>query len=306
VGSELQRPPFVSVIVPVYNDAARLGACLEALRVQTYPPDRYEVIVVDNGSDDDPARVVPHDERFKLITELEPGSYAARNSGLSLATGDVLAFTDADCIPLNTWIEEAVRSLDAHPAADLVGGAVDIFFEKGEPTTPAELYESRHGLPQALLLRRHSFAVTANMITRRTVFDRVGHFDSRLKSTGDAEFGQRVAGHGGVLRYAPTSRVRHPARATSEELFKQHRRINAGIVDAELNAGAGRSRFVYLALRQAYLFARSAVAVLALGRPPSRFAAKASYLSIYAKLRRMQAVTYLRVARGRREESPRS
>jgi glycosyltransferase involved in cell wall biosynthesis len=83
--------PFVSIIVPVYNDAERLKICLEALQTQTYPETCYEVIVIDNASDND----IKHEfRRYKNIQiEIEPrkGSYAARNKGISLAKGDYLA-----------------------------------------------------------------------------------------------------------------------------------------------------------------------------------------------------------------------
>src|ERR1041384_5139232 len=94
---------FVSVIVPVWNDAERLGHCLHALEKQTYPAESYEVIVVDNGSTDSVACLVAAYGRARLVSEQRPGSYAARNTGLNLARGQVIAFTDADCLPAPDW-----------------------------------------------------------------------------------------------------------------------------------------------------------------------------------------------------------
>ena len=87
---------FVSVIIPVFNDAERLKICLTALEKQTYPQDYYEVIVVDNGSDENLENVVKQFTQAKLAYYPELGSYAARNHGIALAKGEILAFTDAD------------------------------------------------------------------------------------------------------------------------------------------------------------------------------------------------------------------
>ena len=114
----------VSVIIPVYNDGERLRSCLQALAQQTYPTDCYEVIVVDNGSDAR-ANIQGIVQQFEgTISEFEstPGSYAARNKGISIAKGEIIAFTDADCIPTSNWIEKGVAHLQETVNCGLVGG----------------------------------------------------------------------------------------------------------------------------------------------------------------------------------------
>jgi glycosyltransferase involved in cell wall biosynthesis len=83
--------PFVSVIIPVFNDAEHLRLCLRALAQQTYPSSCYEVIVVDNGSDDLEAiqAVVAGFGQAIAVLEPTPGSYAARNRGIALAQGEI-------------------------------------------------------------------------------------------------------------------------------------------------------------------------------------------------------------------------
>ena len=73
--------PFVSVIIPVYNDSKRLQICLNALDNQTYPKDKYEVTAIDNGSDEEVSPLVSVYRQAKAIYEAKPGSYAARNKG---------------------------------------------------------------------------------------------------------------------------------------------------------------------------------------------------------------------------------
>ena len=80
---------FVSVIIPVYNDAERLKKCLLALEKQTYPQAQYEVIVVDNASEENIKDVVSQFPQARLTFENSPGSYAARNQGISIAKGEL-------------------------------------------------------------------------------------------------------------------------------------------------------------------------------------------------------------------------
>ena len=121
---------FVSVIIPVFNDAKRLKICLAALEKQTYPQDYYEIIVVDNGSDKSLENVVRQFPRVKLACCLDPGSYAARNHGIYIAKGEILAFTDSDCIPARDWLETGVKCLLTTANCGLLAGKIEIFFLK--------------------------------------------------------------------------------------------------------------------------------------------------------------------------------
>ena len=87
--------PFVSVIVPVFNEPCRLGACLAALEAQSYAPSRYEVIVVDNGSDPPVGSLSDNFPHSALLQEPTPGSYNARNAGIGLAKGEILALLES-------------------------------------------------------------------------------------------------------------------------------------------------------------------------------------------------------------------
>src|SRR5688572_2788795 len=116
--------PFVSVVVPVRNDAARLRTCVAALRVQSYPSNRYEIIVDDNASHE--PVVLEHRELpiTRVVRNEGPGSYAARNAGIAASCGDVLAFTDSDCVPAAEWLEKAVARLTAAGPGTALGGRV--------------------------------------------------------------------------------------------------------------------------------------------------------------------------------------
>lgn len=220
--------PFVSVIIPVHNDSERLQNCLEALENQTYPKDLYEVIVVDNGSDNSIESVVNLFNQAFASYESTPGSYAARNKGISLAKGEILAFTDADCIPAFNWLETGVRHLLSTPKCGIVGGQIELFFKSPTRPTAVEIYESVTYLQQKSHIEKGKYGATANIFTFKRIVDKVGNFNSKLKSRGDAEFGQRVFAHGYSLIYADDCCVAHPARYSFAQLYKRIVRIKGG------------------------------------------------------------------------------
>ena len=91
--------PFVSVVIPVHRNPDGLRLCLDALQRQTYPDSHFEVVVVDNGGNEDLGPMVSEYSNARLCYEEVPSSYAARNTGARHARGSVFAFTDSDCIP---------------------------------------------------------------------------------------------------------------------------------------------------------------------------------------------------------------
>ena len=223
--------PSVSVVLPVFNDRQRLEKCLESLENQTYPRDYYEVVVIDNASTVDLKELVARFQQAHYCYEEKPGSYAARNKGLLVAKGEIIAFTDSDCIPASDWIERGVSVLQQIPDCGLVGGVITLFFKNPDRLTGAELYERLNGFPQQEYIEQSQFGATANVFTSRKILDAVGVFDPDLKSGGDAEWGKRVAKAGYQLCYADDVRVAHPARSTYSEYYKKTIRVMSGLPD---------------------------------------------------------------------------
>ncbi len=220
---------LVSVIIPVYNDDRRLRVCLDCLQAQPYSP--FEVIVVDNGSDDLAAvtAAVEACPAARLVCESMPGSYAARNRGILEAKGEVLAFTDADCVPSVGWIAAGVAALRSQPNCGLAAGAIDVVM--ANPQHPVELFESVVALTQQKFVMQDHYGATANMFTWAAVFERVGWFDASLKSSGDVEWGQRVFAARYAQVYAEQARVQHPARSSFAQLARQASRHAGGFYD---------------------------------------------------------------------------
>lgn len=210
-------PPFVSVIIPHLNDQERLVGCLELLRRQTYPHDRFEVIVVDNGSTRPLDSVLERFPEVIATSETERGCGTARNRGVAISRGDILAFTDADCLPEPTWLANAVRMFRDGAGPEIVGGEIIVFAADESRPTDVELYEKVFGFQQADYVLRKSFAAGANIVTRRAVFDRVGPFRNG-KVPEDLEWGRRAGAAGCRLAFGGDAVVRHPARRNWEEL----------------------------------------------------------------------------------------
>ena len=221
--------PFVTVIIPVYNDAERLLLCLDALEKQTYPSDRYEVVVIDNSSDEPVAPLVTDFSHAVTTYESQPGSYVTRNKGLSIAKGEVTAFTDSDCIPANDWIEKGVAKLLEVPNCGLVAGRIEVFCKDPARPTAVETYDRIRGFEQKDFLERKHYGATANVFTFKKIFQDVGLFNIELKSGGDKEWGIRVYEAGYNQVYADDVCITHPARYSFRDLYNKVSRITLDI-----------------------------------------------------------------------------
>jgi glycosyltransferase involved in cell wall biosynthesis len=192
---EPQEYPSVSVIVPIYNGEADLPELLARLRGQRYPTDRVEYVLVDNGSRDRTPDLLQaaaaSQGHFRVLTyRAIQSSYAARNAGLAVAQGDLLAFTDADCQPEPDWLAALVQPF-ADPAVGLVAGEI-----KALPSTHwLQRYADRKGTLSQHNTLNHPFlpyGQTANLALRAQVLDQVGAFRPHLTTGGDADLCWRI------------------------------------------------------------------------------------------------------------------
>jgi len=217
---------IVSVIIPTYNDWERLPLCIQALTNQAFPKAQFEVLIVNNNPED----IVPQNlvlpANFILLRETKPGSYAARNTALKQAQGEIIAFTDSDCIPEPDWIKNAVDYFNNNKHCSRIAGHISIFFKGAKPTT-AELYNSVFAFPQKSHATYAGTSVTGNMFTYKKVFDAVGLFNESLLSLGDLEWGKRAHAAGFSIHYVANVEVKHPARTLSE-LVKKEKRVGGG------------------------------------------------------------------------------
>ncbi|KAB1188437.1 MULTISPECIES: glycosyltransferase family 2 protein [Haloferax] len=221
--------PRVSVIVPVYNDPDGISDTLSALTKQTYPKAQLEILAVDNGSTDETREVIRRfaddHETVNLVVEDEiQGSYAARNTGIEHATGDIFAFVDADMYMDETWLETAVAAMGD---TAYLGCDVELVVDGDE--TLAAKFDAQTAFPVEQYIRQQQYAPTCCLLVRRAVFDDVGLFDAALVSGGDSEFGNRVANAGYSQAFAADATLSHPVRDSFSSLLKKELRVGRGL-----------------------------------------------------------------------------
>jgi glycosyltransferase involved in cell wall biosynthesis len=218
---------FVSIIIPTYKDWIRLRLCLLALQQQTYPANCFEVIVVNN----EPSDLLPPDLQLAgnvvLLAEEKPGSYAARNTGLRVAKGSVIGFTDSDCVPDKDWIRNAVEFFSKHRNCLRIAGRIKLF-SKAVKLTKAEAYEMVYAFNQKSYVSNAGTSVTANMFVQKHIFDAVGFFNEKLMSGGDFSWGVNANDAGYSIAYAENIVVAHPARYSVAELVTKEKRVGGG------------------------------------------------------------------------------
>jgi len=222
--------PTVTVVVPVYNGAMTIANCLESLLAQTYPQDRYEIIVVENGSTDETTRVV---EKYpvRLFHNEVRGPAAARNRGIRESTADIIAFTDADCVVTPTWLVELIKPY-ADPSIGGVGGDIQPYRHPGR--TLVELFNDQHSPWTNYLTGKPEFLpqlYTPNASYRRALLVAIKGFDERILTGEDVEMSWRIQMELGTkIMFTPTAVVYHHHRSTRQGLSRQYRQYGFGEV----------------------------------------------------------------------------
>lgn len=254
--------PFVSIIVPAYNAQRTMSLCIESLLAVNYPKDRLEIIIVDNNSTDQTADIIKQYPVTYMLEDEIQTSYAARNRAIRHAKGEILAFTDSDCIADPDWIQEGVKPF-SDPSVVGVSGNVHSY----KPEHYIERYQDRKKLfdrgsvmSDEALARKRAVIITANAFYRRDLFDRIGMFEHRYTGGGDKEFSFRIQhGNHGKLVYRPQAIVYHKHRTTLVSFWEQYFRYGYNAYHnaqkynpnhLETNIAYGWLRPVYWQLRE--------------------------------------------------------
>lgn len=195
--------PDLSVIVPAHNSAESLPPLLQSLEAQTLPRERFEVIVVDNGSTDGTADVAEQHGATVVRDQIANRS-RARNLGAEAAGSDLYAFTDADCVPRPEWLAELQGCAGSAP---LVAGAVKL--RTSERPNAIERFEALWRFGQEAWVKQ-GWAATANLLVRADAFAAIGGFDESWRHIGeDVDFCFRARDAGYALGYCSSATVDH-------------------------------------------------------------------------------------------------
>lgn len=218
--------PFFSIIIPTYNRPDRLANCLQAIANLDYPGDRFEVIVVDDGSQTPLDSVVAPFQgqiQLKLLRQANAGPAAARNRGAIETRGDFLAFTDDDCQPLVDWLSQLEVSLVSAPNAMVGGQTINALADNPYSTASQKLidylYEYYHPAKG-----KKAFFASNNIAMSKSGFDRLGGFDVSfpLAAAEDRDFCDRWIACGYSMVYAPQARIYHYHSLTLQSFWRQH------------------------------------------------------------------------------------
>ncbi len=216
--------PFVSVIVPTYRRPASLARCLEHLARSDYPGDRYEVVVVDDGGGGDLGEVCAQFREslaVRLVLQANSGAAAARNQGAAAARGDVLLFTDDDCLVRAGWIGALVDTIRQSPDALVGGCTVNALVEN--PFAGASQLLINH-LCTPSNGRGPGFVNGNNLATSRAAFESAGGFDPTFRTSAgeDRELSARFQRLGRPLAFSQDAVVEHANPLTFGAFVRQH------------------------------------------------------------------------------------
>lgn len=198
---------MISIIIPTFNSAEQLSDCLKSLQTQTVDQAFYQVIVVDDGSTDDIASIVAK-YPAKYVYQANQGPAAARNHGVAEAQGDIVLFTDADCVPEPNWIAEMIRPLDD---PQLVGVKGAYRTHQKELMARLVQIEYEHKYERMKKFKYIDFIDTYSAAYRKDVYTRYGGFDERypMASVEDQEFSFRLFRDGYKMVFNPAAIVYH-------------------------------------------------------------------------------------------------
>jgi glycosyltransferase involved in cell wall biosynthesis len=215
------NPPDISVVVCTYNRAALLTRAVESLFAQTTDGTQFEILVVDNNSNDNTRAVVESLQTgapvpLRYIFEARQGNAYARNTGVEEAQAPIVAFIDDDVVAASTWVSAIKSGFDRYPQLSFIGGKVLPLWE----SDPPRWLTREHWAPLALLDygdKEEEIAghmplglLTANIAFKKEVFAEVGRFSpslqrvkDRIGSMEDTEFLMRACRSGKMGRYLP-------------------------------------------------------------------------------------------------------
>jgi succinoglycan biosynthesis protein ExoA len=229
-------PPFVSVVIPVYNEEAHIERCLDSVFDQDYPADRYEVIVADGGSTDRTReiveRIAAHHPNLRLIDNPGRLQAAGLNRAILASSGEIIARQDGHAEWGRNHLRRCVELLES-TGADNVGGLQEAVGDGPSGKAIACAMSSPFGVGGARFRysEREEEMPTVFLGTfRRSAFERVGLFDEAYPPHEDYELNERIRATGGRVVFSPDIRTRYHVRDGLRLLASQYYRYGRGKV----------------------------------------------------------------------------
>ena len=221
----------VSIVVPVRNNEEMIGDCIESLLAQDFPKDDYEIIVVDNNSTDKTAETIKR-YHVKYLFEEKIGASFARNTGIKNSSGEIVAFTDSDCIADRKWLREIVKGFKKDNAA-CVGG--EILGYTPAKTAVEQFLNTIDYLSQHKRFNERGeqeengefpvYSPTGNVAYKRDILVEVEMFDTNINSGEDTDLSWRVQWAGYKIIFERKALIWHKNIRTVTGMFRRFFRV---------------------------------------------------------------------------------
>ena len=238
---------LISIVIPTYNRREPLLNCLAAIKNQAYSPAEFEVIVVEDGSDTGLADTIRrYGPNYSYYWQDHKGPAAARNRGIDTALGEIVAFTDDDCLVPADWLKRLADGYKRYPLVAGVGGFMEATEETLKKNVFAryERYISRvvYGAGETEIIGGFDVPTggTNNVSYRRGVLNEIGGFDESFPSAAgeDADLKKRICNLGHSILYLPM-KVQHNHQYSFSAFLRQNRDRGIGSVYFQKKHGGG-------------------------------------------------------------------
>lgn len=212
----------ISVIVPFYNAEKYIRDCIDSLLSQKFPAEKYELIFVDNNSTDVSADIVKHYPRINYVSETKQSPYTARNRGIKEASGEIIAFTDPDCIAFPDWLSEIDKAMFEPELLVVLGQNL-----MGNDSLLLSMLQAYENEKEIYTFGSNDgriyFAHTNNMAVRRSLFDELGFFHE-IDRGADVIFMTGVVNKHSTraVEYRETMKVRHMEIERPIDFYKKN------------------------------------------------------------------------------------
>jgi len=224
--SQLDKDPKLSIIIPTFNSESTIRRCLLSLISQSYPREKYEIILVDDGSEDRTVQVANEVGTDIIILRKQRGGPGdARNVGVKQARGKFLGFIDSDCEAKKDWIKTIIEELQTLEA---IGGPIS----NGNPHSKnawAEYFIEFGGFDKNKKRSLVRFFPTCNGACRRDIFLKVGGFN-KTPTGEDVLLGNSLTRAGVKLTFIPELQIHHFCRTTVNKVLSNTKKLGKGLV----------------------------------------------------------------------------
>lgn len=216
-----ERPDkrIISVIIAVKDDASGLERTIKSLQAAKQAEHKIQIVVGNDGDNPEVESIARKYGVDYVASKIVKGAYAMRNMASERAKGEILAFIDAETIAERNWLREGVLALKI---IDYASGPIKLINPSKLPKY-LEIYQQTVSFDVESYLAKLHFAPTTNLWTKRSVFEAIGGFDERLRSSGDYEWGVRAYTHNIREQYFEKLMVYHPIRNYQDLVLKQKR-----------------------------------------------------------------------------------